>query len=224
MSVPIVFRGPNGYAANTAAQHSQNFSSWYTSCPGLKVLSPYSADDAYGLLRTAIRDNDPVVFLEHELAYGMKFDSENIESQSDYSIPIGKAKIERSGDHLTLVTYSLEVKTCLEAAEELQAKHGIECEVINLRSLRPFDMDSIHESVAKTQHLVIVDGGWPQCSIASEISARIAESDSFFLLDGSIQRVTGADIPMPYSPNLEKIAIPEKDNIIQAALIALNIS
>ena len=194
------------------------------SCPGLKVLAPYSAQDAKGLLKAAIRDDDPVVFLEQELAYGMQFDISNEPevAQDDYVLPIGKAKIERSGTDLTIVAYSLEVATCLKAADALAKNENIECEVINLRSLRPLDFESIKNSVEKTRHLVVVDGSWPQCSVASEISAQIAESPTFYSLDGPIYRVTCADVPMPYAPNLEKMAIPQVENITQAVKAVLH--
>ncbi len=175
IAVPIVFRGPNGAAAGVAAQHSQCFGAWYSHCPGLKVLSPYSSEDARGLLKTAIRDPDPVVFLENELMYGIAFDVSDDVRSKDFLLPIGKAKIERTGDRITLVSHSKAVGTCLEAAKEL-ASSGIEAEVINLRSLRPLDTETIIKSVMKTNHLVTVEGGWPQSGIGSEICARIIES------------------------------------------------
>lgn len=175
IAVPIVFRGPNGAAAGVAAQHSQCFGAWYSHCPGLKVISPYSSEDCRGLLKAAIRDPDPVVFLENELMYGIPFEvSEEVKSK-DFLLPIGKAKIERAGDRITLVSHSKSVGSCLDAAKEL-ASSGIECEVINLRSLRPLDEETIIKSVMKTNHLITVEGGWPQCGIGAEICARIIES------------------------------------------------
>lgn len=175
VNVPIVFRGPNGAAAGVAAQHSQCFGAWYSHCPGLKVLSPYNSEDAKGLLKAAIRDPDPVVFLENELVYGVQYPVSDEVLSKDFVIPIGKAKIERAGKHVTLVAHSKAVEQALEAANELAGK-GIEAEVINLRSLRPLDIDTIVQSVVKTHHLVTVEQGWPQSGIGAEISARIMES------------------------------------------------
>ncbi|CAG2174606.1 unnamed protein product [Oppiella nova] len=177
VAVPIVFRGPNGAASGVAAQHSQCFGAWYSHCPGLKVVSPYSAEDCRGLMKQAIRDPDPVVFLENELLYGIAFDVSDEVKSKDFVIPLGKAKIERTGDRITLVSHSKSVGTCLDAAKELAAQ-GVECEVINLRSLRPLDEETIIRSVMKTNHLVTVEGGWPQSGIGAEICARIIESMS----------------------------------------------
>ena len=173
--VPIVFRGPNGAASGVGAQHSQCYGAWYSQCPGLKVISPYSAEDCKGLLKSAIRDLDPVVFLENEMLYNVSFDVSDEVLSKDFLIPIGKAKIERAGTHVTLVAHSKAVETALLAANELSSQ-GIECEVINLRSLRPLDVDSIVKSVMKTNHLITVEQGWPQSGVGSEICARISES------------------------------------------------
>jgi len=223
IAVPIVFRGPNGAAAGVAAQHSQCYGAWFSHCPGLKVVSPYSAEDCRGLLKSAIRDNDPVVCLENELMYGVTFDIDDSAMSKDFLIPIGKAKIERAGDRITLVSHSKPVGLCLEAAEQL-AKEGINCEVINLRSLRPLDEETIVNSVMKTNHLVTVEGGWPQSGIGSEICARIMESPAFDYLDAPVVRVTGADVPMPYAETLERSALPQVNDVILAVKKVLNLA
>jgi len=222
VNVPIVFRGPNGCAAGVAAQHSQCFAAWYGHCPGLKVLSPYSAEDAKGLLKAAIRDDDPVVFLENELMYGIPFDMSDEALSEDFVIPIGKAKIEREGKHVTLVSHSKPVTACLEAAKELAAI-GIEAEVINLRTIRPMDDEAIIKSVMKTNHLVTVEGGWPQFGVGAEICAKIIESPAFNYLDAPVVRVTGADVPMPYAKTLEDACSPTSTNIINSVKNILNI-
>jgi len=216
VKVPIVFRGPNGAALGVAAQHSQDFAPWYSNCPGLKVVSPYNSEDARGLLKAAIRDDDPVVVLENEIMYGTAFDVSDEVMSPDFVIPIGKAKIEREGKHITLISYSKFVGTCLEAAEELK-KLGIEAEVVNLRTIRPLDEETIFKSVKKTNHLITVEGGWPQCCTGSEIVARVMETDAFFYLDAPVMRVTGADVPMPYAHNLETNAMPQVVNIVTTA-------
>jgi len=221
--VPIVFRGPNGAAMGVGAQHSQCFAAWYGSCPGLKVLSPYSSEDARGLLKSAIRDNDPVVFLENELLYGVAFDVGDEVLSEDFLVPIGKAKIERQGKHVTLVSHSKMVGLCLDAAKELE-QSGVECEVINLRTIRPMDDEAIIKSVMKTNHLITVEGGWPQFGVGAEICARIIESPAFNYLDAPIVRVTGADIPMPYARLLEQNAMPQVFNITESVKRVLNIS
>ncbi|EOD23584.1 hypothetical protein EMIHUDRAFT_444048 [Emiliania huxleyi CCMP1516] len=213
IKVPIVFRGPNGAAAGVGAQHSQCFAAWYAHCPGLKVIAPYSAEDARGLLKAAIRDDNPVVFLENEILYGMSFDIGPEVLDKDFTVPIGECKIERAGSDVTLVSYSRGVHTCLQAAEEL-AKMGVEAEVINLRSVRPLDRLTIIESVKKTNRLVTVEEGWPACGIGAELGACIYESEAFDYLDAPVERVTGADIPMPYASNLEIDALPQINNII----------
>ncbi|GAB1597811.1 pyruvate dehydrogenase E1 component subunit beta, mitochondrial-like [Argonauta hians] len=223
VNVPIVFRGPNGAAAGVGAQHSQCFASWYSQCPGLKVVCPYSSEDAKGLLKSAIRDPNPVVCLENELMYGIPFDMSDEAMSSDFLIPIGKAKIERAGNHVTLVSFSKTVGTCLEAAKELE-NLGVECEVINLRTLRPLDEETIVNSVMKTNHLITVESGWPQCGIGAEICARIIESPAFNYLDSPVLRVTGADVPMPYAKVLEEGALPQPFNIIKSVKKSLNIA
>merc|ERR1719375_1052866 len=215
IKVPIVFRGPNGAAAGVGAQHSQCFAAWYMHCPGLKVLAPYSATDARGLLKAAIRDDNPVVFLENEILYGMSFPVSEEVSGADFTLPIGECYIERSGTDVTLVSYSRGVHTCLEAADALAAL-GVSCEVINIRTIRPLDRKTIIESVMKTNRLVTVEEGWPSCGIGAEIGACIYESEAFNYLDAPVERVTGADIPMPYAANLEVEAIPVAQNVVKA--------
>ncbi|XP_056614937.1 pyruvate dehydrogenase E1 component subunit beta, mitochondrial [Triplophysa dalaica] len=221
-SVPIVFRGPNGASAGVAAQHSQCFAAWYGHCPGLKVVSPWSAEDARGLLKSAIRDDNPVVFLENELMYGVPFEvSEEVQSK-DFLLPIGKAKIERQGNHITVVSHSRMVGLCLDAAAVL-AKEGIECEVVNLRTIRPLDAETIETSVMKTNHLITVEGGWPQFGVGAEILARIMEGPAFSFLDAPAVRVTGVDIPMPYAKILEDNSIPQIKDIIFSIKKTLNV-
>jgi len=215
VNVPIVFRGPNGAAAGVGAQHSQCYGAWYAHCPGIKVISPYTSEDSRGLLKAAIRDPDPVVFLENELLYGVQYPMSDEALSKDFVLPIGKAKIERPGKHITLVAHSKSVETCLEAAKELAGK-GIEAEVINLRSLRPLDTDAITASVVKTNHLITVEQGWPSCGIGAEILARIMESEAFFHLDQPAIRVTGVDTPMPYTKSLEAAALPQSANVVEA--------
>ncbi len=212
MGCPIVFRGPNGPAARVAAQHSQDFSAWYAQVPGLKVVSPYFAADAKGLLKAAIRDPNPVIFLENEIVYGRSFPVPKLD---DYVLPIGKARIVRVGAHVTLVSHSIGVGLILEAAEIL-ARDGIEAEIIDLRSLRPLDTATIIESVKKTNRVVTVEQGWPICSIGSEIASQIVEK-AFDYLDAPPLKITGKDVPMPYAANLEKLALPTVDEIVAAA-------
>jgi pyruvate dehydrogenase E1 component beta subunit len=212
MRCPIVFRGPNGAAARVGAQHSQNYGPWYASVPGLVVIAPYSAADAKGLLKAAIRSEDPVVFLENELLYGQKFD---VPEMDDYVLPIGKARIVREGSDVTLVTYSIGVGVALEAADQL-AGEGISAEVIDLRTLRPLDKQAVLTSLAKTNRLVVVEEGWPTCSIASEIMA-ICMEEGFDDLDAPVLRVTNIDVPLPYAANLEKMALIKADDVVKAA-------
>lgn len=212
---PIVFRGPNGNAAGTGAQHSQCFAAWYSSVPGLKVLSPYSSEDAKGLMKTAIRDPNPVVVLEHELMYGVSFPMSDEAQSKDWVIPIGKAKIEREGTDVTIVTFSKMVGLALEAAE-VMAGRGVSAEVINLLSLRPLDRDAIINSVKKTGRIVSIETGWPQCGIGSEIAAIMMESEAFNYLDAPFERVTGADVPMPYAEELEAAALPQVEDVCAA--------
>jgi len=212
MRCPIVFRGPNGAAARVAAQHSQNYAPWYAQVPGLVVISPYSAADAKGLLKAAIRSDDPVVFLENELLYGQSFDVPKVD---DYVLPIGKAAVVREGKDVTLVSYSIGVGVALDAAGEL-AKEGIEAEVIDLRTLRPLDKATVLASLAKTNRMVCVEEGWPQCSISSELMA-LAMVEGFDDLDAPVLRVTNADVPLPYAANLEKLALIKVADVVDAA-------
>ena len=212
MGAPIVFRGPNGAASRVAAQHSQCYASWFAHIPGLKVVSPWSAADAKGLLKSAIRDPNPVIFLENEILYGQSFD---VPDDPDFTIPIGRAKVERPGEDVTITAFSLMVGKSLEAAEMLAAE-GIDAEVINLRSLRPLDTATVAASVAKTNRLVSVEEGWPVAGIGAEISAAMMEL-AFDDLDAPVTRVTGADVPMPYAANLEALALPHAADIVEAA-------
>ena len=212
MGCPIVFRGSNGAASRVGAQHSQCYASWYAHCPGLKVVAPWSAADAKGLLKSAIRDPNPVVFLENELIYGSSFD---VPVDPGFTVPIGKAKIERSGSDVTIVTFSIMVSKALEAAETLAAE-GIDAEVINLRTLRPLDTETIVQSVKKTNRLVSVEEGWPFAGMGSEMAAIMMEQ-AFDYLDAPVVRVHGEDIPMPYAANLEALALPKPDHIVAAA-------
>lgn len=215
MSCPIVFRGPNGNAAGTAAQHSQCFAAWYSSVPGLKVVAPYSAEDAKGLMKAAIRDPNPVMILEHELMYGVSFPMSDEAQSTDFVIELGKAKIEREGTDVTIVSFSKMVGLGLEAAEVLAAQ-GISAEVINLRSIRPLDRDCIINSAKKTGRVISIETGWPQCGIGSEIAAILMESDAFNYLDAPFERVTGADVPMPYATDLEHAALPQVEDVVAA--------
>lgn len=210
MRCPIVFRGPNGAAARVGAQHSQNYAPWYAHVPGLLVIAPYDAADAKGLLKSAIRSPDPVVFLENELLYGHSFDV----PEGDHVVPIGKARLHREGSDVTLVSYSIGVGVALEAAETL-AKEGIEAEVLDLRTLRPLDEAAILASLAKTNRMVVVEEGWPACSIASEVMA-IAMEKGFDDLDAPVLRVTDKDVPLPYAANLEAAALVHADDVVAA--------
>jgi pyruvate dehydrogenase E1 component beta subunit len=212
LGCPIVFRGPNGAAARVAAQHSQEYSSWYAHCPGLKVIAPYSAADAKGLLKAAIRDANPVVFLENEVLYGQSFDVPKLD---DFVLPIGKAKVLREGGHVTITAFSLMVDRALKAAEKL-AEEGIEAEVIDLRTIRPLDTETIVESVKKTNRIVSVEEGWPQSGMGAEIAAVMMEQ-AFDWLDAPVVRVHGKDVPMPYAANLERLALPQVDDVVAAA-------
>jgi pyruvate dehydrogenase E1 component beta subunit len=212
MGCSIVFRGPNGAAARVGAQHSQDYSAWYSQVPGLKVVAPFSAADYKGLLKAAIRDRNPVIFLEHEMLYGH---SGQVPKLDDYVIPIGKARIVRSGSHVTIVSWSNGMSYALKAAEEL-AKEGIEAEVIDLRTLRPMDTDTIVASVKKTGRAVTVEEGWQQNGVGAEIAARIMEH-AFDYLDAPVARVSGKDVPMPYAANLEKLALPSAAEVVAAA-------
>jgi len=211
MRIPIVFRGPNGAASRVAAQHSQNYAPWYASVPGLVVIAPYDASDAKGLLKAAIRSEDPVVFLENELLYGRTFELAQLD---DHVLPIGKARVVREGRDVTIVSYSIAVGLALDAAETL-ASEGIEAEVIDLRTLRPLDRETVLASLAKTNRLVIAEEGWPVCSIASEIVA-ICMEDGFDWLDAPVLRVCNEDVPLPYAANLEALALIDADRIAAA--------
>ena len=217
MGCPIVFRGPNGAASRVGAQHSQCYASWYAHCPGLKVLAPWSAADAKGLLKAAIRDPNPVIFLEHELMYGQSFD---VPQDPDFVLPIGKAKIERPGKDVTIVAYSIMVGKALQAAEAL-AEAGIDAEVINLRTIRPLDVETIIASVKKTNRLVSAEEGWAFSGIGSELAALMMEH-AFDWLDAPIVRVAHKDVPLPYAANLEKMALPQAADIEAAAKAVLN--
>lgn len=211
MGCPIVFRGANGAAARVGAQHSQCYASWYANCPGLAVVAPWSAADAKGLLKSAIRNPNPVIFLENEILYGQSFEVPDTE---DFTLPIGKAKIERKGADVTIVAYSIAVGIAMDAAQQL-AEQGIDAEVINLRTIRPMDTATIIESVKKTNRLVSVGEGWPTCGIGSEVSA-VAMEQAFDYLDAPPVRVAGEDVPMPYAANLEKLALPKAKHVIEA--------
>ena len=212
LSCPIVFRGPNGAAARVGAQHSQDFAAWYSQIPGLKVVMPYTAADAKGLLKSAIRDENPVIFLENEILYGKTFEVPKLE---DWVVPIGKARIARAGQHVTIVSFGIGMTYALGAAEKL-AGEGVEAEVIDLRTIRPMDVETIIESVKKTNRCVTVEEGWPQGSIGSEISAQLM-TRAFDYLDAPVIRVTGKDVPMPYAANLEKLALPTIDEVVEAS-------
>ncbi len=209
---PIVFRGPNGAAARVAAQHSQEYSTWYGHCPGLKVVAPYSAADAKGLLKAAIRDPNPVVFLENEILYGQSFD---VPVLDDFTLPIGKAKVLRPGKDVTITAFSLMCARALEAAEAL-AGEGIEAEVIDLRTIRPLDSATVVRSVMKTNRLVSVEEGWPRFGMGAEL-AMVMMEDAFDHLDAPVARVTGKDVPMPYAANLEQLALPQVPDVVEAA-------
>lgn len=211
LGCPIVFRGPNGAAARVAAQHSQDYASWYAHVPGLKVVAPWSAADAKGLMKAAIRDPNPVVFLENEILYGQTFE---VPTDEEFVIPIGRAKIEREGKDVTIVAYSIMVGKALKAAEKL-AEQGIDAEVINLRTIRPLDRWTIIESVKKTNRIVSVEEGWPYAGIGSEIAALCMEH-AFDYLDAPVMRVCAADVPLPYASNLEALALPQADEIVHA--------
>ena len=216
MGAQMVFRGANGAAARVGAQHSQDYSAWFAQIPGLKVVSPYSASDAKGLLKAAIRDPNPVVFLENEILYGQQFDVPQLD---DWVVPIGKAKIVRPGSDVTIVSFSIGMTYALAAAEKL-AGEGVSAEVIDLRSLRPMDIPTVVESVKKTNRCVVVEEGWPVCSIGSEVSAQVMTL-AFDYLDAPVARIAGKDVPMPYAANLEKLALPNVDEVVEAVKAVL---
>jgi pyruvate dehydrogenase E1 component beta subunit len=212
VAVSIVFRGPNGPASRVAAQHSQDFTAWYSHIPGLKVVAPYTAADAKGLLKAAIRDPNPIMFLENEILYGQSFPVPKLE---DYVVPIGKAKVVRAGSDVTLVAWSMGMSYALKGAEAL-AQEGIEAEVIDLRTLKPMDIETIIASVKKTGRLVSVEEGWRQSGVGAEVAASVTEQ-AFDWLDAPVLRVTGKDVPMPYAANLEKLALPSVADVVAAA-------
>ncbi len=216
MDCPIVFRGPNGAAARVAAQHSQDYAAWYSHIPGLKVVMPYTAADAKGLLKSAIRDPNPVIFLENEILYGHKFDVPKLD---DFLVPIGKARIARAGKDVTIVSFGIGMVHALRAAVELE-REGINAEVIDLRTIRPMDSDAIIQSVKKTGRCITVEEGWPQSGVGAEIIAKIMEG-AFDYLDAPVIRICGKDVPMPYAVNLEKLALPNSGEIVGAAKAVL---
>ncbi len=211
MGCPIVFRGPNGAAARVAAQHSQDYAAWYGQIPGLKVVMPYSAADAKGLMKSAIRDPNPVIFLENEILYGKSFEVPKLD---DWIVPIGKARIARAGKHVTIVSFGIGMTYSLAAADKLAAE-GIEAEIIDLRTIRPMDLATVIESVKKTNRCVAVEEGYPQFSVTSEIAAQIM-THAFDYLDAPVARIAGTDVPMPYAANLEKLALPNADDVVAA--------
>ncbi|CAH6721727.1 pyruvate dehydrogenase E1 component subunit beta, mitochondrial [[Candida] jaroonii] len=219
----ITFRGPNGAAAGVAAQHSQDYAAWYGSIPGLKVLSPYSAEDYRGLIKAAIRDPNPVVFLENEISYNDTFEMSEESLSTDFVLPIGKAKIEKEGTDITLVSHSRNVKFCLDTAEILEKEYGVKAEVVNLRSIKPLDVPTLVESVKKTNHLVTVEAGFPAFGVGSEIVAQIMESEAFDYLDAPVERVTGAEVPTPYAKELEDFAFPDPPTILRACKKVLSL-
>jgi len=212
---PIVFRGPNGPPTSVGAQHSQCFAAWYSNVPGLKVITPWSAEDHKGLLKAAVRDGNPIVFLESELLYNQKFKLSAKAQSSDFVIPIGKAKVEREGKDVTIVGFSRIVGACLEAAEKLKGQ-GVDAEVINLRTIRPLDVETIIKSIKKTNRLVTVEEGWIQSGVGAEIVSQVVEN-AFDFLDAPPERIAGADVPMPYAKVLEDAAMVQVDNIVNAA-------
>ena len=211
MGCPIVFRGPNGAAARVGAQHSQDYAAWYSQIPGLKVVMPYSAADAKGLMKSAIRDPNPVIFLENEILYGKSFEVPKLD---DWIVPIGKARVARAGKHVTIVSFGIGMTYSLAAADKLAAE-GIEAEVIDLRTIRPMDLATVIESVKKTNRCVAVEEGYPQFSVTSEIAAQVM-THAFDYLDAPVARVAGKDVPMPYAANLEKLALPNADEVVAA--------
>ncbi|KAF2871873.1 thiamine diphosphate-binding protein [Massariosphaeria phaeospora] len=218
----ITFRGPNGFASGVGAQHSQDYSAWYGSIPGLKVVTPYSAEDAKGLLKAAIRDPNPVIVLENELLYGLSFPMSEAAQKDDFVIPFGKAKIERPGKDLTIVTLSRCVGQSLAAAEQLKKRYGVEAEVINLRSVKPLDVEAIVKSVKKTGHMLVVESGFPSYGVGAEIMALTCEY-AFDYLDAPPARITGAEVPTPYAEKLEEMAFPSDELVVQYAAKLLRV-
>lgn len=218
----ITFRGPNGFAAGVAAQHSQDYAAWYGAIPGLKVLAPWSAEDAKGLLKAAIRDPNPVVFLENELMYGESFPMSEAARKNDFVLPIGKAKIERVGKDITIASLSRNVGLSMKAAEELKSKYGVEAEVINLRSIKPLDVETIIKSIKKTGRFLSVESGFPMYGVGSELMA-VAMEYAFDYLTAPAARVTGADVPTPYAIKLEEMSFPQVDTIVSQAAKVLRL-
>lgn len=218
----ITFRGPNGAGVGLGAQHSQDYAAWYGAIPGLKVVTPWSSEDAKGLLKAAIRDPNPVVVLEDEVLYGSSFEVSDEVMSPDYVAPF-KAKIEREGSDVTIVAYTRNVGFAVQAAEILDKQHGVAAEVINLRSIRPLDMEAVIKSVKKTNHLVTVESGFPHFGVGAEIAAQIMESEAFDYLDAPVQRVTAADVPTPYAKKLEELSFPDADTVVTATKEALSI-
>jgi pyruvate dehydrogenase E1 component beta subunit len=216
LGAPIVFRGPNGAAARVGAQHSHDYAAWYSNVPGLKVIMPYTAADAKGLLKSAIRDPNPVIFLENEILYGQSFPVPKLD---DFTVPIGKARVHRSGKDVTIVSFGIGMTYALKAAQELE-KEGIDAEVVDLRTIRPMDVDTVVASVMKTGRCVAVEEGFPQSGVTAEIATKIME-EAFDYLDAPVARVTGKDVPMPYAANLEKLALPNVGEVVQAAKAVL---
>jgi pyruvate dehydrogenase E1 component beta subunit len=211
MGAPIVFRGPNGAAARVGAQHSQDYAAWYSNVPGLKVVMPYTAADAKGLLKSAIRDSNPVIFLENEILYGQTFPVPKLD---DFTVPIGKARIHRSGKDVTIVSWAIGMSYVLKAVLELE-KEGIDAEIIDLRTIRPMDIETVVRSLQKTHRCVVVEEGWPQSGVSAQVGMKIME-EAFDELDAPVVRVTGKDVPMPYAANLEKLALPNVGEVVQA--------
>jgi pyruvate dehydrogenase E1 component beta subunit len=211
MGAPIVFRGPNGAAARVGAQHSQDYAAWYSNVPGLKVVMPYTAADAKGLLKSAIRDPNPVIFLENEILYGQTFPVPKLD---DFTVPIGKARIHRPGKDVTIVSWAIGMTYVLKAALELE-KEGIDAEIIDLRTIRPMDIETVVRSLQKTHRCVVVEEGWPQSGVSAQVGMKIME-EAFDELDAPVVRVTGKDVPMPYAANLEKLALPNVSEVVQA--------
>lgn len=220
LKCPIVFRGINGVSAGVASQHTQCFAAWYSQVPGLKVICPWNVEDARGLLKASIRDPDPVVFLENEMMYGVTMSAPDSVMDKDFVLPLNRAKIERAGTDVTIATFSKMVGFSLEAAAILERDFGISVEVINLRCIRPLDRNCVVESVKRTNRIVTVEEGWSQCGVGSEIAALMMESEAFDYLDAPLERITGADVPMPYSISIEKLAVPQVDNIVKGVLKA----
>ena len=211
-----MFRGPNGAAARVGAQHSQDYAAWYSQIPGLKVVAPYSAADAKGLLKAAIRDPNPIIFLENEILYGQSFDVPRLD---DFVLPIGKARIARAGEHVTIVSFAIGMTYALKAAEAL-AEEGISAEVIDLRTIRPMDIETVVRSVMKTGRCVTVEEGWPQSGVGAEIATQVM-TEAFDYLDAPVIRICGKDVPMPYAANLEKLALPNVGEVVAAAKAVL---